>query len=505
MSTERINIGTTANDGTGDTLRNAATKLNTDLGEIDTKDTAQDATLAADTTELGDHETRIHNLETATVVHGIPAGGATGKVLKKNSGTDYDVAWSDDIAGTGGALPTGGTAGEVLTKNSSTDGDASWAAPTGGGGTGGGSLVSVGAHKYWRLRRIFSTFGATNSAAIAEIEFRATVGGAAQAVTAAIASTEYSGGYSAANAIDGNPSTMWVTAGGDLSPFFEAQFASAVSVEQLAITARNDGYYNEAPTNFDLMYSDDGAVYTFVANLNTDLAYTSGMQQLFSVPVTLPVPAIVSSSRMITVNPPLASQFADASRYGRGASSTPLTLTDDPSEGLVMEDVSGDTSAWRSQMRAIPGGATIFEVAARFIALKNNTHESGWGLCFEDASGNVFTMQLYWNGGWHFEVGTLNGGSWNDHDDFVLPLSPIVYEWQKLGFDASGNLTFSFSKNGKNWMTVNTGKTLSTYGCGTPTKYGFCVQTWVSDPIPVAVPWFYSTEFPAPALARIAN
>jgi hypothetical protein len=60
----------------------------------------------------------------------LPAGGATAQILSKNSGTDYDVEWVDAPVGGGGTgLPVGGFTGQVLTKNSTTDGDAIWASP----------------------------------------------------------------------------------------------------------------------------------------------------------------------------------------------------------------------------------------------------------------------------------------------------------------------------------------------------------------------------------------
>lgn len=52
----------------------------------------------------------------------VPAGGTSGQVLTKKSGTDFDAQWETP----GVALPTGGAAEQILTKNSSTDGDASW-------------------------------------------------------------------------------------------------------------------------------------------------------------------------------------------------------------------------------------------------------------------------------------------------------------------------------------------------------------------------------------------
>lgn len=73
----------------------------------------------------------------------VPAGGTTGQVLKKNSGTDFDVGWGADNTGTGGSTNLDGltdvdtttvapTTNDVLTFNGTL-----WkpAAPTGGGGT----------------------------------------------------------------------------------------------------------------------------------------------------------------------------------------------------------------------------------------------------------------------------------------------------------------------------------------------------------------------------------
>ncbi len=51
----------------------------------------------------------------------VPAGGSTGHVLIKNSGTNGDASWKELVA-----LPKGGSAGQYLVKNSTTDGDAGW-------------------------------------------------------------------------------------------------------------------------------------------------------------------------------------------------------------------------------------------------------------------------------------------------------------------------------------------------------------------------------------------
>jgi hypothetical protein len=73
----------------------------------------------------------------STAAIGIPTAGATGQVLKKNSGTNYDVAWAN----------AGGVDVQVF-GDASTSGSFTWTKPTGakwvefylvGGGAGGGS------------------------------------------------------------------------------------------------------------------------------------------------------------------------------------------------------------------------------------------------------------------------------------------------------------------------------------------------------------------------------
>lgn len=51
--------------------------------------------------------------EAGQLIGGVPAGGSTGQVLAKKSGTDYDTEWTD---AQGGGLPSGGTTGQVVTK-----------------------------------------------------------------------------------------------------------------------------------------------------------------------------------------------------------------------------------------------------------------------------------------------------------------------------------------------------------------------------------------------------
>jgi hypothetical protein len=60
-------------------------------------------------------DTRIDDLESTIAESGtaFPAGGTTGQVLTKQSGTDFDTAW-DDAGGIGGAIVTDATTARTL-------------------------------------------------------------------------------------------------------------------------------------------------------------------------------------------------------------------------------------------------------------------------------------------------------------------------------------------------------------------------------------------------------
>ena len=75
------------------------------------------------------------------VVTVLPSGGTTGQVLKKVSGTSYDVTWADESGsvtsvdgktGVVNVLPTGGAAGKVLKKKTSNNYDVEWSDDSGG-------------------------------------------------------------------------------------------------------------------------------------------------------------------------------------------------------------------------------------------------------------------------------------------------------------------------------------------------------------------------------------
>lgn len=79
----------------------------------------------------------------------IPTGGTQGQVLRKRSGSNYDLEWGS--ISSEGTLPTGGTQGQILRKKSGTDYDTEWQNLTGTlptGGTTGQALKKKSATNY---------------------------------------------------------------------------------------------------------------------------------------------------------------------------------------------------------------------------------------------------------------------------------------------------------------------------------------------------------------------
>ena len=90
-------------------------KTASDLGLADASDIpapassgtpAMDGTAARGTSSNYARADHVHPTDTsraaAADVHSIPSGGSSGQVLKKSSGTDYDVAWANESGGGGG-------------------------------------------------------------------------------------------------------------------------------------------------------------------------------------------------------------------------------------------------------------------------------------------------------------------------------------------------------------------------------------------------------------------
>lgn len=142
----------------------------------------------------------------------------------------------------------------------------------------------MAAHRYWRVRSL-STNG-DSIVAVAEIEFRTTVGGTtATTGGTAISSAIYGGGYEAANAFDANNSTDW--AANNATGWIGYRFAAAVNIVEVGCRARAD-YPASAPAVAQVEWSDDGTTWTreWTASFG---AFTGGQLKL-----TVPPPPLAA-------------------------------------------------------------------------------------------------------------------------------------------------------------------------------------------------------------------
>lgn len=139
------------------------------------------------------------------------------------------------------------------------------------------------AHRYWRIL-IHHSESLTGGVSAAEIELRASQGGADQTGSGTpSASSEYSGTYAASKAFDNDSSTFWSSASNDYEEWIKYDFGSGndVNIEEIIITNRNDSYYKESPSCFDLQYSDDDSIWTTYMRWR-DVGWTQGQTQSFN-------------------------------------------------------------------------------------------------------------------------------------------------------------------------------------------------------------------------------
>lgn len=117
MTKQVINIGSAANDGTGDPIREAFSKTNANFTELyDAIETIEADSIDwdnvnnkpafADVATTGNYSDLIGAPTLGTVAtedgYAVPAGGTTGQVLAKVSNTDGDLEWTDQTGGGGG-------------------------------------------------------------------------------------------------------------------------------------------------------------------------------------------------------------------------------------------------------------------------------------------------------------------------------------------------------------------------------------------------------------------
>ncbi len=141
---------------------------------------------------------------------------------------------------------------------------------------------ATGAFAYWRIN-----VTATNGyCSIAEIEMAASAGGANLCTGGTVTS---SGTYTAAsefaasNAFNGilDAAACWASSSAS-SGWIAYQFASAVSIKQVRINARND--FAQSPNAFQVQHSTDGTTWATDASFSGITSWTAYTFNSFAVP-----------------------------------------------------------------------------------------------------------------------------------------------------------------------------------------------------------------------------
>lgn len=151
---------------------------------------------------------------------------------------------------------------------------------TGEDAGGGEPTPAPGTYSQFRIY-VYSTWGAP-TVSLAEISFRATVGGASIAASSYSASTE---ALAAANAFDGDSTTWWNSMIGDDQPHVSMVASTASALAQVALTYPNieAEYYEEAPRWF-VIQGWNGTGWVTLKEVTEDPVWSPGETRTYSIP-----------------------------------------------------------------------------------------------------------------------------------------------------------------------------------------------------------------------------
>jgi hypothetical protein len=135
---------------------------------------------------------------------------------------------------------------------------------------------AAGFHRFWRVNA--SAVNGGTRLQIAELEFRATVGGADQANSGRVIST--AGSSADTSVFDNNTATEGVILA--TSGFFGYVFPSPVSVAQVAITGSANT--TRSPKDFTIQSSDDGVTWATEKTVTGETTWTATQTRTYSVP-----------------------------------------------------------------------------------------------------------------------------------------------------------------------------------------------------------------------------
>ncbi len=148
---------------------------------------------------------------------------------------------------------------------------------------GGAGYIDPGAHRYWRVRAVTGESGGVRG--VAEVEWRASVGGADLTGSGTAIANDERVGFEAALAYDNDPDTEWsvFTSAFDDWLGYDFGVGNEVEIAEIELTARNDGFHTQMIRNFDVWYSDDATTWYLANVIDGQAAYSSGESREFAM------------------------------------------------------------------------------------------------------------------------------------------------------------------------------------------------------------------------------
>lgn len=170
----------------------------------------------------------------------------------------------------------------------------------------------MAAHLYWRIN-VSANDGSINFLAIAEVEMRASVGGADQCTGGTATASSNDATTPPANAFDNSNSTVWSTPNLTLSGWLRYQFASAVDVAEYTIRSHpTSGGQNRSPKDFTLEWSDNGTSWTVADTRANVTGWTYGETKTFVVGAITSARLFQSVAETVRGNPAGTAQLSQA-------------------------------------------------------------------------------------------------------------------------------------------------------------------------------------------------
>lgn len=143
----------------------------------------------------------------------------------------------------------------------------------------------------WRLCFLASN---TSPFSIAELQFRQTAGvpQTFSGGTASVSVSEINTSYPPTNAYDGNLSTCWASVTSVPNQYWQYDYGTGngpSDIQEVAITARNDSYYTQTPSQAIFQYSDGSGGWVTRLILGSVITWTQGQTQVFNDQLGTPV------------------------------------------------------------------------------------------------------------------------------------------------------------------------------------------------------------------------